>query len=118
MIDISDGLASEILHLCTASDVGCDIYEEKIPIDPTTVSMAHTFGIDPATCALNGGEDYELLFSISTSDYERIKDEPDISVIGHFKEKESGVNLVTRSGSLIPITAQGWDAFRKLKSRE
>jgi thiamine-monophosphate kinase len=118
MIDISDGLASETLHICTGSGMGCDIYEEKIPIDPTTASMAHEMGIDPVTGAMNGGEDYELLFTIDIKDYDTIKNEPDISVIGHIKEESSGVNLVTRSGSLVPVTAQGWDAFGKSKIKE
>ena len=115
MIDISDGLASEILHICTDSDKGCSIYEDKLPIDPATVSMANEFEIDPTTCALNGGEDYELLFTISQSDFEKVKDIYGISVIGHITDKTEGINLISRSGTQVPITAQGWDAFLKTK---
>ncbi|OQX81100.1 MAG: thiamine-phosphate kinase [Bacteroidetes bacterium 4484_249] len=113
MIDISDGLASEILHICKDSSVGCSIYDEKIPIDFTTVSVAEEFNIDPTTCALNGGEDYELLFTVAQSDYEKLKEIKGISVVGHITDKSEGVNLISRSGSLVPITAQGWDAFLK-----
>ena len=111
MIDISDGLASEILHICSQSKVGCSIYEDKIPIDGTTSLIAGEFEIDPTTCALNGGEDYELLFTIPQADYEKIKDLEDISVIGYITDESEGVNLITRAETLIPITAQGWDAF-------
>lgn len=113
MIDVSDGLASEILHICTDSNVGCNLYEEKIPIDPTTATVSKEFKIDPVISALNGGEDYELLFTIAQKDYDKIKSIKEISVIGHITTKESGVNLVSRSGSLVPITAQGWDALRR-----
>lgn len=113
MIDISDGLASELYHICNDSEVGCDIYEEKIPIDPTTSMMAEEFEISPATCAFNGGEDYELLFTIDTEDYDKIKDIKQISVIGHITDKNSGIKLITPDGRDIEITAQGWNAFRK-----
>jgi thiamine-monophosphate kinase len=113
MIDISDGLASEILHICTSSGVGCNLYEEKLPIDPMTFERARSFNLDPTTCVLNGGEDYELLFTISMSDYDKIKGNPHITVIGHITEKEAGTNLVIRDGSVHPISAQGWDAFLK-----
>ncbi|TND09468.1 MAG: thiamine-monophosphate kinase [Bacteroidetes bacterium] len=112
MIDISDGLASEIMHLCTQSEKGCTIYDEKLPIDPSSSDKAHEFNLDPTTCMLNGGEDYELLFTIAMSDYEKIKNSLDISVIGHITDKASGVNLVTRDGTQHPITAQGWNAFK------
>ncbi len=112
MIDISDGLASEILHICTGSDLGCNIYEDKIPIDPTTVTKATEFDIDPTTFAMNGGEDYELLFTVSQGDYEKLKDVREISIIGHMTARESGVNLISRSGAQVSITAQGWDALR------
>lgn len=112
MIDISDGLASEILHICTQSEVGCNLYEEKIPIDPLTHETAHSFNLDPTICALSGGEDYELLFTIDMSDYEKIKGNPNLTVIGHLTDKNSGCNLVTKSGQSIPLKAQGWDAFR------
>lgn len=113
MIDISDGLASEILHICNDSALGCSIYEDKIPIDPTTVNKATEFNIDPTTFALNGGEDYELLFTVKQSDYERLKDVVEITPIGHMTSKESGVNLISRNRTQVPITAQGWDALRK-----
>src|SRR6476661_2698635 len=93
MIDISDGLASEILHICKQSNKGCNIYEEKIPIDPMTYDTARDFGIDPTVCALNGGEDYELLFTIKQADFEKIKNNPDISIIGHITEAAAGCNL-------------------------
>ena len=117
MIDISDGLASEILHLCTQPKLGCNIYEDKIPVDYTTAEMANEFKIDPTTCALNGGEDYELLFTIAQSDFDKVKDISGISVIGHITDESEGVNLISRSGSLVPITAQGWDAFLKEKGK-
>ncbi len=115
MIDISDGLSSEILHLCTASKVGCNLYEEKIPIDPTTIAMAQEFGLDPTVCALSGGEDYELLFSIDLADYDKIKGNPNFTVIGHFTNAAAGCNLIARNGALYPITAQGWDSLIKKK---
>jgi thiamine-monophosphate kinase len=115
MIDISDGLASDVLHICHESKVGCSIYEEKIPLDPTTVNMAKEFNIDPTTCAMNGGEDYELLFTISQKDYDKIQQCPDIQIIGHMTEQNSGVHLISRSGTLVPITAQGWDSILRKK---
>lgn len=113
MIDISDGLASEIFHICTQSEVGCSIYEEKLPIDPQTVLTAQDFNMSPTIVALNGGEDYELLFTIKQSDFEKVKGNPHMSVIGHITDKNAGVNLVTRDNSSTPLTAQGWDAFLK-----
>ena len=97
MIDISDGLASEILHICKQSNKGCNLYEEKIHIDPMTYDTAREFGIDPTVCALNGGEDYELLFTIKQSDFEKIKNNPDISIIGHMTEASAGCNLISKS---------------------
>jgi thiamine-monophosphate kinase len=117
MIDISDGLASEILHLCKSSRVGCTLYEDKIPMDTTTVGMAEEFSLPPATCALNGGEDYELLFTITLEDYEKMKAVREITLIGHMTGEEEGVHLVTSSGSLLPLTAQGWDAFLRDKNK-
>ena len=114
MIDISDGLASELLHLCTQSNVGAQLYEEKIPIDPMTYTRAREFNLDPTMCALSGGEDYELLFTIAMNDYEKIKNNPDITVIGHIVPKELGVNLISKSNTQHPVTAQGWDAFKKV----
>lgn len=112
MIDISDGLSSEILHLCESSNVGCSLYEEKIPIAEETYNMALKFNLDPTTCALSGGEDYELLFTISPGDYEKVKNNPDISVIGHITSKEKGAVLITKGNNTHPLTAQGWNAFR------
>jgi thiamine-monophosphate kinase len=116
MIDISDGLASEILHLCTGSDTGCNLYEEKIPIDPSAYNTAREFNLDPTVCALSGGEDYELLFTIDQSDFPKIKANPDITVIGHMTNRKDGVNLITRAGTSTPLTAQGWDALLKNNS--
>lgn len=111
MIDISDGLASETLHICAQSNVGCQLYDEKIPIDPMTYERAREFNMDPTVCALSGGEDYELLFTISLTDFDKIKHNPDISVIGHITNKTAGTNLVTRDGKQHPLIAQGWDAL-------
>jgi thiamine-monophosphate kinase len=111
MIDISDGLASELFHLCKASNLGCHIYTEKIPIDALASSLAIDFNLDPTTCALNGGEDYELLFTIKQEDYERIKGNPNMTVIGHMVDKEAGKYLIDKSGSVIELKAQGWNHF-------
>lgn len=113
MIDISDGLASEILHIATQSQVGCNLYEEKIPIDPSTYNMAREFNLDPTMCALSGGEDYELLFTIDQADFPKVKANPDITVIGHLTHSKEGVNLISKAGTSIPLTAQGWDSFLK-----
>ncbi len=113
MIDISDGLASEILHICDQSDCGCTIYEEKIPIDQQTFETARAFHLDPTVCALSGGEDYELLFTIPLTDHDKIKNNPDITVLGHITEKATGCMLVDKTGNRHNITAQGWDAFKK-----
>lgn len=109
MIDISDGLSSEILHLCKNSGLGCHLYEDKIPLDNQTKSMAEEFRINPLVAALNGGEDYELLFTLALSDYDKIKNDPDISVIGHMTTSGEQAMLVTTGGSLIPLVAQGWN---------
>ncbi|WP_445733677.1 thiamine-phosphate kinase [Mariniflexile sp.] len=111
MIDISDGLSSEIMHLCKHSDVGCDLYEDKIPLDPQVISTCEEFNMDSTTVALNGGEDYELLFTISQADFPKIKANPNFSVIGFMKEATDGMHLVTRGESRIPIKAQGWKNF-------
>ena len=113
MIDISDGLGSEILHLCKGSGLGAKLYEHKIPIDPTTINMAEQFKIGPWTAALNGGEDYELLFTIDPKDLEKVMQIDGISVIGHMTGKNEGAYLVTNDDSQIEIRAQGWDALRK-----
>lgn len=112
MIDISDGLASELYHLSKQSNVGFNIYEDKIPIDKQTYDTAVEFNIDPITCAMNGGEDYELLFSINQDDYEKLKSHPDIHFIGYSTEKGKGINLITKNKNIIPIKAQGWDHFK------
>jgi thiamine-monophosphate kinase len=113
MIDVSDGLASEILHICDQSGVGCNLYEEKIPIDPGTYNTAREFNLDPTVCALSGGEDYELLFTVDLADYDKIKGNPHISVIGHMTNKSAGANMISKSGTVHPLTAQGWDALKK-----
>ncbi len=111
MIDISDGLASEILHICKQSNKGCNLYEDKIPIDPMTYETAREFNLDPTVCALSGGEDYELLFTIKQADYDKIKLLMDITVIGHITEPSAGCNLVTKTGLVHALKAQGWNAF-------
>lgn len=111
MIDISDGLSSEIFHLCRNSNIGMTLFEEKIPIDPTTYEMAREMDLDPTLCALSGGEDYELLFTIDQKDYDKIKNHPDISIIGHCTEAAEGIYLITKSGNKHPLQAQGWKAF-------
>ncbi|HQQ94032.1 MAG TPA: thiamine-phosphate kinase [Bacteroidia bacterium] len=113
MIDISDGLSSEILHLCTQSDTGVELYEEKIPIDPLTYETAREFNLDPTLCALSGGEDYELLFTIPLSDYDKVKNSPDISVIGHITHAGKGRLMVSKSGTVHELTAQGWNTLLK-----
>lgn len=111
MIDISDGLASEAIHLARSSGLGVRIHDEKLPIDPATYQAARDFNLDPTTCALNGGEDYELLFTIAQTDYERIKGNPSICIIGHMTEKAAGYQLVDKQGGQHELRAQGWDAF-------
>ena len=111
MIDISDGLSSEILHICTQSKVGCDLYEEKIPLDPQVIATCEEFDLNSTTIALSAGEDYELLFTISQNDFSKIKGNPHLTVIGHITDESNGVNLVTRAGQQIKLTAQGWNAL-------
>ncbi len=111
MIDISDGLASEVLHLCRQSGIGAMVHDQKLPIDPTTYKTARDFNLDPSTCALNGGEDYELLFTVAQADYEKVKGNPSLSVIGHMTDKASGYHLVDKHGGTHELRAQGWDAF-------
>lgn len=111
MIDISDGLSSEILHLCKASKVGCHLYEEKIPLDPLVIRTSEEFELDSSLVALSGGEDYELLFTIDQEDYPKIKGNPNLTVIGHMTDAGSGAMMIGRGGSAIPLTAQGWNAF-------
>jgi thiamine-monophosphate kinase len=113
MIDISDGLASEALHICKASDVGCVVYEEKIPIDQSTYETAKEFKIVPTIAAMNGGEDYELLFTVNQSEFEKIKNLEDISIIGYITDKSEGQRLITNDNQSIDIEAQGWDSLKK-----
>ena len=113
MIDVPDGLSSEVLHLCRQSGVGCSIYEDKIPIDPQTYERAREFNLDPTVCALNGGEDYELLFTINQKDYEKLREHLDISIIGHITDAASGFNLIDKSENVVKLTAQGWDGLLK-----
>jgi thiamine-monophosphate kinase len=112
MIDISDGLASETLHLCRQSGTGCKLFEEKIPIDPHTKELAIEYKIIPSVAALSGGEDYELLFTISQQDYEKIKELPAITVIGHMTPAGEGKYMITPDGKKVELTAQGWDGLR------
>ena len=112
MIDISDGLSSEVLHLCKASKVGCNIYEEKIPLDKQTKDFAEELSINPLVAALNGGEDYELLFTVPIGSYDLIKKEFDVTIIGHITPESEGANLVTTGGSIIPLQAQGWNPLK------
>jgi thiamine-monophosphate kinase len=111
MIDISDGLSSEILHICTNSGVGCKIFEDKIPVDKQTALMAGEFELDATTCALSGGEDYELLFTVDVKEYEKIITLPSVTVIGHISQPGEGVNLIARDGTPVPIIAQGWNSM-------
>ena len=112
MIDISDGLSSEIMHICSQSKMGCKIYEDKIPLDPQVISTCEEFDIDSTMVALSGGEDYELLFTVSIDDYDKIKANPHLTVIGHITEKNQGMNLVTRANQEIELKAQGWNALK------
>lgn len=114
MIDISDGLSSELLHICKNSAVGCMVYEEKIPIDVQTINMAEELKIDPSICALNGGEDYELLFTLPLADFDKISllaIDANISIIGHITDKSEGANLIGRNGTAVPLEAQGWNSY-------
>jgi thiamine-monophosphate kinase len=112
MIDISDGLSSEILHLCKQSEVGCNMYEDKIPLDPTVISACEEFNIDSTMVALGGGEDFELLFTISQKDFDKIKGNPNLTVIGHMTEAKEGSHMITRANTKVPLTAQGWNSFK------
>ena len=112
MIDISDGLSSEVMHLCKQSKVGVDIYEEKIPLDPQVISTCEEFNIDSTTIALNGGEDYELLMTISQEDFPKIKGNPNLTVIGYMTDEDRGMHLVTRAEEKIPIIAKGWNVLK------
>lgn len=113
MIDISDGLSSEIMHLCKQSGVGCNLYEDKLPLDPQLISVCEEFNIDSTTVAINGGEDYELLFTISMNDFDKIKGNPNFSIIGHMVQESEGIHLITRADTKIPLKARGWNALEQ-----
>lgn len=113
MMDISDGLSSEVLHICKDSNLGCVLYEEKIPVSEQTRNAAFKFEIDPTACALSGGEDYELLFTIPPSDYEKLVLNEEISVVGYMTDPEQGATIITKGGSKYPVTAQGWNHLRQ-----
>jgi thiamine-monophosphate kinase len=111
MMDISDGLSSEILHICKQSQTGCIVYEDKLPIAEATRNAAYKFQIDPTACALSGGEDYELLFTLKQEDYDKVKDHVHIAIIGYIVEASEGQTIITKGGNKYPITAQGWKSF-------
>lgn len=111
MIDISDGLSSELIHICMASKVGCKIFEEKLPIDSLTSQTAMELNLDPTVCALNGGEDYELLFTVGLQDFEKIKKIEEITIIGHIQELEEGMHLISKGNNQYDLKAQGWKNF-------
>jgi thiamine-monophosphate kinase len=111
MIDISDGLSSEVIHLCKNSKVGCNLYEDKIPLDPQVISTCEEFNMDSTTIALSGGEDYELLFTIDPKDFPKIKANPNLTVIGHMTNDKEGMHLITRANTKIPLIARGWNAM-------
>jgi thiamine-monophosphate kinase len=113
MIDISDGLSSEVIHLCKNSKVGVNLFEEKIPLDPAVISACEEFEIDSTTIALSGGEDYELLFTVAQEDFDKIKGNPHFSIIGHMTEEREGMHLVTRANAKIPLIAKGWNAMER-----
>lgn len=113
MMDISDGISSEVLHLCRQSNLGCRVYEEKLPMHNDMRNAAFKFGLDPTVCALNGGEDYELIFTLKQEDYDKITLNEDIAVIGYMGELEEGSKIITKGGNTFNITAQGWNAFVK-----
>ena len=112
MIDISDGLSSELMHICSQSKVGCKIYEEKLPLDPQVISACEEFELDSTMIALSGGEDYELLFTVPISDFDKIKGNPNFSIIGHITAESQGLNLITRAGQEIELKARGWNALQ------
>ena len=112
MIDISDGLSSEILHLCKQSNTGCQLFEDKIPLDQQVISTCEEFNIDSTTIALSGGEDYELLFTVKQEDFPKVKANPNFSIIGYMTDEPKLVQLVTRGGQKVGIVAQGWNAMK------
>ena len=112
MIDISDGLSSEALHISKSSNIGIQIYEDKIPLDITAINLSEELNLNPILCALNGGEDYELLVTINQKEYEKIKADVDFTIIGHITDKSEGNNFIAKDDSSHPLTAQGWDATK------
>ena len=113
MMDISDGLSSELMHICSQSGVGCCVYEDKLPIDFQAAALAEEMNLNIVTCALNGGEDYELLFTCSLDDYEKLIPVEDLYIIGHITKQEYGCNLIGRNGEELTLKAQGWNAFKE-----
>ncbi len=113
MIDISDGLSSETLHICRHSNVGVNLFEEKIPLDPAVITACEEFNLDSTTIALSGGEDYELLFTVAQEDYDKIKGNPHLTIIGHMTEEKEGLHLITRGNTKIPLKARGWNALER-----
>ena len=111
MIDISDGLSSEILHLCKQSEVGCNLYEDKLPLDPQLISVCEEFQLDSTTVAINGGEDYELLFTVGMDDFDKLKGNPNFTIIGHMVEDAEGMHLITRANTKMQLKARGWNAL-------
>ena len=111
MIDVSDGLSSEVIHLCKQSQVGCNLFEDKIPLDPQVISTCEEFNMDSTTIALSGGEDYELLFTVDTADYPKIKGNPSLTVVGHMTKESEGMHLITRANTKIPLIARGWNSL-------
>ena len=111
MIDVSDGISSEIMHICKSSNVGCNLYEDKLPLDPQLINVCEEFNLDSTTIAINGGEDYELLFTVSMDDFEKIKGNPHLSIIGHMTAEKEGINLITRENTKLPLKARGWNAL-------
>lgn len=113
MMDVSDGLSSELMHICSQSNAGCRVYEERIPIDYQTAVMAEEFNMNLSTCALNGGEDYELLFTVPLTDHEKVSQIKDVKIIGHITKPEMGCALVTRDGNEMELKAQGWNPLKE-----
>ncbi|MFC6857790.1 thiamine-phosphate kinase [Zunongwangia atlantica] len=111
MIDVSDGLSSEVIHLCKNSKTGVNLFEEKVPLDPAVISVCEEFELDSTMIALSGGEDYELLFTIAQSDFDKIKGNPNLTIIGHMTEESAGMHLITRANQAIPLVARGWNSM-------
>lgn len=111
MIDVSDGISSEIMHICKASNVGCNLYEDKLPLDPQLINVCEEFNLDSTTIAINGGEDYELLFTIPMDDFDKLKGNPNFSVIGHMTTESEGMHLITRENTKLALKSRGWSAL-------